>query len=552
MDQPPGVTLMVGSYCELNDERVSEYAAALQRNLDCPDIERVILWIEEDAAAWDAWLTAGEAIGYKAIRQALEHPKLTRYDFGRRMLFQDAFRYGNEHLTGKLAALANADIYFDDTLGRVRDLELGNTMLAITRWEAWNNSHPSTAGFQDSWIWQAPLAEFPSDWELGRSCCEARLAHEAQRAGVRILNPAYTIRTTHLHASGVRHYSQIHGTKRVPGPYAWVGPCDGWGNRPVSEDPARVSGIRMRMGRRPSTRRGAARLMHVDRATKEITHHRFEELPDLVGQHPVYVNDSKLRNSRLTMYADSGQQVDVILLDPLGPNRWEAQLRCSELFTKPGAKLWTAESVAAVIVERSDFRWRILEFEEDPSLDRIARATYPVAHLEPGPGEAERYESVYARAVGSLVAGTAGVNITQTIYDRLKPRHLTLHAGSAAVTPMNNADSKFGRLRPERYTMATPPDGPAVAVGTSVVRALESHARHPDGPADVFISGPFKFMAVDALLTGFHLPGTPDLVLLESFLGPTLMLRAYQAAASEGYQFSGYGDSIFVDGSVGQ
>ena len=540
---PFKATLLVPSYAEKNEARLGEFVTCLGKNLNCDSIGRVLLVIEETTEDYDAWLTSSDTIAHRALVDALRHDRLERVEHGKPLSYRDGFRIGNEMVrSGDVVIMANADIYFDTSLERVDNFALTKALVCLSRWEEGDYQQPARHGGADSWIWRTPVPLFPADYLLGQFGGDLRLPFDARKAGLRIFNPAYSIRSTHLHLSPLH---KRDGMDEVPGPYEWTAASDGMGNRP---DPGKsgLEGIRLKMARSPMYRRGEARLLVVQREGRVIEHRRVSDLVSLLAGRTVYVNDTKLRNSRIEMYLDSGQRVEVVLLEELGPNRWEVFIRGFQRGVKPGSKLWTRDSIAATVLSGSDYRWYQIEFEESPDLATIGTPTYPKACLEPKNGEGPLYEPLYAAKPGSLLAASAGANLSRAVLDAIKPRTLTLHTGSAAVVPVNQA--RLAReFRAESYSVPIVPTEPSVAVGTSTVRALEASVRTgSEGRTDLFIHGDFRFKATSGILTSLHLFGTPDFLLVDSFLGRDLVETVYRTAAERGYLFSAYGDSMLA------
>lgn len=202
--------LLLGFYTDEVPERTREFVECVRRNLEHPHIERIALFIED--------LTFPTA----SLGPFVDHPKIITIHHGRRVTYQDLFDYSNTHFKGAGIIIANADIYFDETLGHVSYLSLEGRMLCLSRWD----EHPDgshrllhRADSQDAWIFQAPLPKLSGDFHLGKPGCDNRIAYEAERAGLALSNPSLTLRIKHLHTSDVRRYRQID---RVHGPVRMI------------------------------------------------------------------------------------------------------------------------------------------------------------------------------------------------------------------------------------------------------------------------------------------------------------------------------------------
>ena len=142
---------------------------------------------------------------------ALAAPKLWLISHGRRLTYRELFSFANRHLAGRRVAISNADIFFDESLEALANCDLCGQLLCLSRWDVQPDGsarlfeHPCS---QDAWVFDAPIREFPCDFHLGVPGCDNRLAAEAQQAGLKISNPARSVRACHLHLSGVRRYSE--------------------------------------------------------------------------------------------------------------------------------------------------------------------------------------------------------------------------------------------------------------------------------------------------------------------------------------------------------
>ena len=185
--------------------RREELLECLRRNLANPAASEVHVLLED------------------GVEPEVESPKLRLVPHGRRVTYGDLFAYANERLAGRRVVVANADIYFDESLARLGGCDLDGRLLCVSRWDVEADRSARLfehAESQDAWIFDAPIREFPCDFHLGLPGCENRLAWEAAQAGLDVSNPARALRAYHLHLSGIRRYSEdqrIHGeTKSLP------------------------------------------------------------------------------------------------------------------------------------------------------------------------------------------------------------------------------------------------------------------------------------------------------------------------------------------------
>ena len=193
--------LLVGFYVDADASRSAEILECLRRNASNPLIDRVHVLVEE-ADQPEQLCSRFPDLGLLDVEWV---------PYGRRLTYRDFFAYANRTLSGRYAVVANADIYFDDSLARLGGCDLGGRLLCLSRWDEQPDGgsrffdHPAS---QDAWIFETPIREFPCDFLLGVPGCDNRLAHEAGAAGLAVSNPSRSIRAHHLHASGIRRYSE--------------------------------------------------------------------------------------------------------------------------------------------------------------------------------------------------------------------------------------------------------------------------------------------------------------------------------------------------------
>jgi S-adenosylmethionine:tRNA ribosyltransferase-isomerase len=337
----------------------------------------------------------------------------------------------------------------------------------------------------------------------------------------------------------------------------------------------------------PPAERGGSRLLVLDRATGVVTHTRFAAIADhLRGGDLLVVNNTRVFPARLLGHrVPSGGAVECLLVrqipDPTSetpnPDVWEALMH-------PGQKL---KSGARVLFERDGVRLhgevldrhfygrrtvRLWREDGGAVIDGVERIGHiplpPYIKREDRPSDRERYQTVYARARGSIAAPTAGLHFTDALLADLKARgvertEVTLHVGYGTFKPVRAERVEDHVVDPERFEV-TPAAATAiaaakrerrrvVAVGTTTVRALESLPAADDGTvlpmsgeARLFIHPGHQFRVVDALVTNFHLPKSSLLMLVAAFAGRERVLAAYREAVERGYRFYSYGDAMLI------
>lgn len=330
----------------------------------------------------------------------------------------------------------------------------------------------------------------------------------------------------------------------------------------------------------PCDPRDAARLLVLDRSSGAVSHRVFRGLPPLLQPGGCLVlNDTRVLHARLFgTRADTGGKVELLLLQPEGNSTYRCLGQPGKRF-KEGAKLlFNHGSVRAKVI--SDVGGtRLVRFEGEPidqALDQLGAVPLPPYVRRPADWrDAQWYQTVYARIPGAVAAPTAGLHFTESLLDALRRQgvriaFVTLHVGWGTFKPVGEEEMKSGRLHAERFQMPAQTleairetkaqGGRVTAVGTTVVRVLETVAsmaqvpggRHLDGPlavegvTDLFIRPPFQFRVVDAMITNFHLPGTSLLYLVAAFAGEEKILAAYQEAIQQRYRFYSYGDAMLI------
>ena len=290
-------------------------------------------------------------------------------------------------------------------------------------------------------------------------------------------------------------------------------------------------------------------------------------------------NDVRVRHARLYGRDSKNRLVEIFLLRQIAgdPRRWEALAKPGRR-AKAGRTVHFPEGLEARVEEVAENGRREVLFDRDvdeATFERIGNIPLPpYIRREPGapdrPGDREAYQTVFAREPRAVAAPTAGLHFTEPVLEEIRRKgvavaDLTLSIGSGTFKPVTGEDTEEHVFDAEDVvipaaTLAAVARARAegrrvVAVGTTVVRALETAARRPGGlepgtdlrfEADLFITPGFEFRAVDALLTNFHLPRSTLLMLVSAFAGRERVLAAYEKAMRDGYLFYSYGDAMFI------
>jgi S-adenosylmethionine:tRNA ribosyltransferase-isomerase len=301
------------------------------------------------------------------------------------------------------------------------------------------------------------------------------------------------------------------------------------------------------IAQRPAERRDESRLLVYERATGEVRHRRFSELPlELLPEELVVVNETRVIPARLRLRRPGGGEAEVLLLEHVGPDGvWEGLARPSRRL-KPGQRLGPVELIEPL----GEGRWR-LRLEGEPQGETPLPPYITETLADP-----ERYQTVYSREEGSAAAPTAGLHFTPELLARLDVERVTLHVGLDTFRPVDVETLEEHEIHTERYSVE---EGAweriraavrVLAVGTTTVRVLETlaHATRPgyQGRTGLFITPGFEFKRVDSLLTNFHLPRSSLLALVMAFAGVEETRRLYELAIDERYRFYSFGDAMLI------
>ena len=325
------------------------------------------------------------------------------------------------------------------------------------------------------------------------------------------------------------------------------------------------------IAQRPARPRDSCRLLVLDRRTGETWHRQF---PDLVAElepdDVVVLNDTRVLPARLRgRKAETGGEVEVLLLREHAPDSWEALVRPARR-VRAGTRLLFGEGeLQAEVVGITAEGGRRLRFSSRGpvrrALERLGEVPLP-PYVHRRIARRADYQTIYARAAGSSAAPTAGLHFTARLLDRIRAGvdavvPLTLHIGVATFRPIRTERLEDHAMHVEHYVV---PEATAravnsarergsriVAVGTTTVRALESAGRDGlvqagAGATDLYLRPGRRFQVVDAMLTNFHLPRSTLLLLVCAFAGREPVLRAYAEAAARGYRFFSFGDAMFI------
>jgi S-adenosylmethionine:tRNA ribosyltransferase-isomerase len=298
------------------------------------------------------------------------------------------------------------------------------------------------------------------------------------------------------------------------------------------------------IAQRPLDRRDESRLLVFDRGSGAIEHGAFADLPSLLPPETlVVVNDTRVLPARLKLRRAGGGAAEVLLLERIDGDLWEALARPSRKL-EPGMRLGAVEFVESL----GEGRWRV-RVEGKPAGD-APLPPYITERLE----DPERYQTVYADELGSAAAPTAGLHFTPELLGKLDVARITLHVGLDTFRPITAESLSDHELHSERYAVMPATSeriaaaAHVTAVGTTTVRVLESLARGGPlaGRTSLFVMPGFEFERVDALVTNFHLPRSSLLALVMAFAGVEETRELYRLAIEKRYRFYSFGDAMLV------
>lgn len=333
----------------------------------------------------------------------------------------------------------------------------------------------------------------------------------------------------------------------------------------------------------PLADRSAAKMMVLNRTGDSVEHSSFKKLADYFKKGDVLVlNDTRVIPARLFGHRMTGSKVEILLLKPAGsekgaqnPNVWEALVKPSgkikkgEVFEAGQNDHWV--SVKTLNSPEKDSGRRLLYFDThdfDLFLQQVGHMPLPpYIQREDEKSDREQYQTVFAEKLGSVAAPTAGLHFDEALLQAIEAKGIeivkvTLDVGYGTFQLMSAEKIRDHKMAVENYEIseevaekincAKSKGRRVIACGTTSVRTLESataeSGRVESGraPTGLFISPPFQFKIVDALITNFHFPRSSLLVLVSAFLGYEKTMHAYKTALENNYRFASYGDGMFI------
>lgn len=322
----------------------------------------------------------------------------------------------------------------------------------------------------------------------------------------------------------------------------------------------------------PLQQRDASRLLVLNRENGDTAHKHFYDIIDFLRPGDCLVmNNSRVLPARLLGHRPTGGAVEVLLLRDLGDKKWEC-------LCKPGRKMQAGNEVifgngelTATVSTVQDDGNRVVEFHYEgiflEVLERLGKMPLP-PYIKAELSDQERYQTVYSREIGSAAAPTAGLHFTNDLLDKIRGKGIqtafvTLHVGLGTFRPVKAEEISEHHMHSELCMISAETarilnetksrGGRVVCVGTTSCRTLESLV-NPDGSfeakskwTEIFIYPGYKFKAMDALITNFHLPESTLVMLVSAFAGREHVLNAYAEAVRERYRFFSFGDAMYIE-----
>ena len=322
----------------------------------------------------------------------------------------------------------------------------------------------------------------------------------------------------------------------------------------------------------PIQKRDTSRMMVLDKKTGEIEHRHFHDIVDYLGENDVLVlNDTKVMPARIYgVKEETNAAIELLLLKEMENDTWEC-------LTKPAKRVKVGSVISfgdgrlkALCIEEKEEGIRVFKLDYEgilyEILDSLGEMPLP-PYIHEKLQDKDRYQTVYAKNVGSAAAPTAGLHFTKELLEELKKKvvtipYITLHVGLGTFRPVNVEDVTKHKMHSEFYAMSkevadtlnqAKKDGKRIiSVGTTSTRTLETIVskygkfEECSGWTDIFIYPGYTFKAIDSLITNFHLPKSTLIMLVSALAGKEHILNAYHEAVKEEYRFFSFGDSMFI------
>ncbi|KRM93682.1 S-adenosylmethionine--tRNA ribosyltransferase-isomerase [Lentilactobacillus senioris DSM 24302 = JCM 17472] len=323
----------------------------------------------------------------------------------------------------------------------------------------------------------------------------------------------------------------------------------------------------------PIEKRDTSRLLVMNHETGELTDKHFYDIIDYLNPGDALVmNDSKVMPARIYgVKEDTGAHVEVLLLHNIEGDSWETLMKPARKLKVGAVVSFGDGQLKAVVTKELDHGGREIKFEYDgifiEILERLGETPLP-PYIKEKLDDPDRYQTVYAKEMGSAAAPTAGLHWTPELLDKVQAKgiklvYLTLHVGLGTFRPVDEDNIEDHKMHSEFYRLSEDAaatlnevrqnGGRIVATGTTSIRTLETIGskfngaiKADSGWTDIFIKPGYDWKVVNAFITNFHLPKSTLVMLVASFTGRDNILNAYQHAIEEKYRFFSFGDAMYI------
>jgi len=321
----------------------------------------------------------------------------------------------------------------------------------------------------------------------------------------------------------------------------------------------------------PTQERTASRMLYLQGDSGQLTDQLFLDFPSHCNAGDLLIfNDTRVIKARLFGQKESGGNVEVLIERVIHSHLAYAHVRASRS-PKIGSQMRLSDAFDVIVSARHDDLFELQFLGETSIFDLLEQyGSLPlppyITHAATNDDE-ERYQTVFAKNLGAVAAPTAGLHFNETLLDSLKQKgvhiaYVTLHVGAGTFQPVRVDNISEHKMHSELYSIPpetaeliqrTKAQGKRVtAIGTTVLRALESAAQHGelkagDGETDIFITPGYQFKVIDRLFTNFHLPKSTLLMLVSAFAGVENIKKAYAHAVAQKYRFFSYGDAMLLE-----
>ena len=321
----------------------------------------------------------------------------------------------------------------------------------------------------------------------------------------------------------------------------------------------------------PLERRDSSKLLVLDKETGDINHKHFSDIIDYLEPGDVLVlNDTKVMPARIVgTKEETGAIIELLMLKEIDKDVWEVLSKPAKRI-KVGTIVKFSDRLKAICTDTKDEGIRIFKFIYDgifyEILDELGEMPLP-PYIHEKLKDKNRYQTVYAKNIGSAAAPTAGLHFTKELLNKIEKKgikieYITLHVGLGTFRPVNVEDVTKHKMHSEFYQMSKKTadilnstkknNNRIISVGTTSTRTLETimnlygEFKECSGWTDIFIYPGYEFKAINALITNFHLPKSTLIMLVSALAGKDNIMKAYSEAVKEEYRFFSFGDSMFI------